>query len=130
MGWKQNRQYGIRKEITFTHVQWGTIYARFQTDATIHPQSFTTWARTQLTDPISVTVTTLYDMKVAEKYWRSISNNINQIAHRVNTKQQADITDLNDIRDQLLSIQRQINDIQYHNDIMILQQKRPARERK
>ncbi|MFY4668366.1 plasmid mobilization relaxosome protein MobC [Scardovia wiggsiae] len=69
-------------------------------------------------------------MKVAEKYWRSISNNINQIAHRVNTKQQADITDLNDIRDQLLSIQRQINDIQYHNDMMILQQKQPARERK
>lgn len=130
MGWKQNRQYSIRKEITFTRDQWDTIYARFQTDTAMHPQSFTTWARRQLTDPISVTVTTLYDMKVIEKYWRSISNNINQIAHRVNTKQQADITDLNDIRDQLLSIQRQINDIQYHNDMMILQQKQPTGERK
>ena len=115
MGWKQNRQYGIRKEITFTRVQWDTICARFQTDTAMRPQSFTTWARRQLIDPISVTVTTLYDMKVIEKYWRSISNNINQIAHRVNTKRQADITDLNDIRDQLLSIQRQIYDIQYHN---------------
>lgn len=130
MGWKQNRQYGIRKEITFTRVQWDTICARFQTDTAMRPQSFTTWARRQLIDPISVTVTTLYDMKVIEKYWRFISNNINQIAHRVNTKRQADITDLNDIRDQLLSIQRQIYDIQYHNDMMILQQKQPTGERK
>lgn len=119
MSWKSNRKRNIRHTILFSEDEWNQASMRYQVEHGRRKKSFSAWARTALIEPFTVTVTVNTDTDKLNTQVTGLSNNINQIAHTVNTNKTADEKTLTELYSKLDQIKDLLEKLREDNQILI-----------
>ena len=118
MSWKGSRTRNIRRTVLFTDEEWNHVYERYQVEAG-DGQSFSKWARSILSEPLTITVEINADTDKLHEQIRGMANNINQIAHVANARRNISQETIREATLLLRLVQEKLDRLHEENLILI-----------